>query len=146
MVAAGIKLPISGAVLVTVADSDKPEALAIAREFSSLGFPILATGGTAAYFNENGVAAQPVRKISEGEPNLVSAIYEGTVGLVINTISKDKRIEQEGALIRRATVERSVPCLTSLDTARALLLALAAHRAGEPMEVATVDEYLHAAV
>ena len=61
-----------------------------------------------------------------------------------HTISKDKRIEQEGALIRRATVERSVPCMTSLDTAKALLLALAAHSAGEPLDVATVDEYLHA--
>ncbi len=123
MVAAGVRLPIDGAVLFTVADADKPEAVEIARQFAAMGYPLMATGG-------------------EGEPNLVTEIHAGRVGLVVNTISKDKRIEQEGALIRRATVERSVPCLTSLDTAKALLLALAAKRAGEPMGVRTVDEYL----
>ena len=65
----------------------------------------------------------------------------GQVGLVINTLSKDKRIEEEGQLIRRATVERSVPCMTSLDTAAALLLALKA-RAEGTFGVMTVDEYL----
>jgi len=142
MVAAGVRLPIDGAVLFTVADADKPEAVEIARQFAAMGYPLMATGGTADLLASQGISATRVAKIGEGEPNLVTEIHAGRVGLVVNTISKDKRIEQEGALIRRATVERSVPCLTSLDTAKALLLALAAKRAGEPMGVRTVDEYL----
>jgi len=60
----------------------------------------------------------------------------------VNTISKDKRIEREGAQIRRASVERGVPCLTSLDTTRALLLALNSYQGGELLTVQTVDEYV----
>ena len=106
------------------------------------GFQVYATSGTAKFLAESGVEATPVNKISEGKPDLIDLIYSGEVGLLINTISKDRRIEQEGALIRRASVERSVPCLTSLDTARALLTALAAYNRGEEMGVRTVDEYL----
>jgi carbamoyl-phosphate synthase large subunit len=142
LVASGIHLPLKKAVLATIADADKPEALELLRDFASNGFVIHATDGTARYLSENGVAATPVNKISEGVPNLIDLIRNGEVGLLINTISKDKKIEQEGALIRRASVERSVPCLTSLDTARALLVALTAYDSGEAMGVRTVEEYL----
>ena len=77
-----------------------------------------------------------------GSPNLVDLLHSERIDLLINTISKDRRIAREGALIRRASVERSVPCLTSLDTARAMLLAIEAHRAGGGLDVHTVDEYL----
>jgi carbamoyl-phosphate synthase large subunit len=88
------------------------------------------------------IAAERVNKISEGTPNLLELIHGGRVDVIVNTISKDKRIEREGAQIRRSSVERGVPCLTSLDTARALLIALRARRDGHAMEVRTVDEYL----
>ena len=142
LVASGINLPLKKAVLATLADTDKAEALPLLKDFVAQGFQIYATAGTAKYLAENGVAATPVNKISEGKPDLIDLIYSGEIGLLINTISKDRRIEQEGALIRRASVERSVPCLTSLDTARALLTALAAYNRGEEMGVRTVDEYL----
>jgi carbamoyl-phosphate synthase large subunit len=144
LVACGFDLPIKGGILVTVADADKDEALPIIREFAHLEMPIYATDGTARFLKSAGINAERVNKISEGAPNLIDLIYQtGRIGLVINTISKDKRIEQEGAQIRRATVERSVPCLTSLDTARALLLAMQAYRQGKSFEVHTVDEYLN---
>lgn len=142
LVASGINLPLKKAVLATLADADKPEALPLLKDFVALGFQIYATGGTAKFLAANGVEATPVNKISEGKPDLIDLIYSGEVGLLINTISKDRRIEQEGALIRRASVERSVPCLTSLDTARALLTALESYNRGEEMGVRTVDEYL----
>lgn len=135
-------------LLVTVADSDKDEALPLVREFAGMGFRVFATSGTAAFLRANGVpGAEAVNKISEGSPHLIDLIHGGRVSLLINTISKDKRIEREGSQIRRASVERGVPCLTSLDTARALLLALQGYRsAGEdgdaPLGVRTVDEYL----
>ena len=142
LVASGINLPLKKAVLATLADTDKAEALPLLRDFVAQGFQIYATGGTAKYLADHGVEATPVNKISEGKPDLIDLIYSGEVGLLINTISKDRRIEQEGALIRRASVERSVPCLTSLDTARALLTALESYNRGEEMGVRTVDEYL----
>ena len=142
MVASGFDMPLKGALLATVADSDKEEALPIIREFGEIGFRIFATSGTAKFLRANGVDAEPVNKISEGSPNLIDLIHGGRVQLLINTTSKDKRIEREGAQIRRASVERNVPCLTSLDTARALLLALEAYRDGDTFHVRTVDEYL----
>ena len=142
LVASGIHLPLKKVVLATVADADKQEALGLLKDFAAQGFTIYATDGTARFLTENGLAATTVNKISEGSPNLIDLIYSGEVGLLINTISKDKRIEREGALIRRASVERAVPCLTSLDTARALLTALEAYNRGEEMGVRTVDEYL----
>jgi carbamoyl-phosphate synthase large subunit len=141
MVGAGLRLPITGTVLFTVANADKEEALPIAREFATMGYALQATAGTAAYFAANGLNVETVAKITESEDNLVTRIHSGQVGLVVNTLSKDKRIEEEGQLIRRATVERSVPCMTSLDTAAALLLALKA-RAEGTFGVMTVDEYL----
>lgn len=142
MVASGIAVPPKGAVLATLADADKEEGLDLLRQFAALGFPVYATDGTARYLKAAGLAVERINKISEGSPNLVDLIHSGRIGLLINTISKDRRIEREGALIRRASVERSVPCLTSLDTARAMLLAIEAHRAGGGLDVHTVDEYL----
>jgi carbamoyl-phosphate synthase large subunit len=142
LVAAGIDLPPKPVLLATIADADKVEALPLIREFAQLGFAIYATGGTARFLQDADVAAEPVAKISEGSPNLLDLIQGGRLGLIVNTISKDKRIEREGALIRRASVERGVPCLTSLDTARALLLALSAQQSGQAFGVQTVDEYL----
>jgi carbamoyl-phosphate synthase large subunit len=148
LVASGFNLPLlatpgqRGGVLATVADADKAEALPLLREFADMGFTLYATGGTARLLQDNGITVETVRKISEGTPNLLDLIHGGKVGLLINTISKDKRIEREGAQIRRASVERGVPCLTSLDTARALLLSLKAYNDGEELTVRTVDEYL----
>ena len=142
MVACGFDMPLEGALLATVADSDKDEALPLLREFAELGFKLYGTSGTARFLRANNVDAEPVNKISEGAPNLLDLIHGGSVSLLINTISKDKRIEREGALIRRASVERGVPCLTSLDTARALLIALRSYRSGHEINVRTVDEYL----
>jgi carbamoyl-phosphate synthase large subunit len=142
LVASGINLPLKKAVLATLADADKDEALPLLKDFVAQGFQVYATAGTAKFLSSHGVEATPVNKISEGKPDLIDLIYSGEVGLLINTISKDRRIEQEGALIRRASVERAVPCMTSLDTARALLTALESYNRGEEMGVRTVDEYL----
>jgi carbamoyl-phosphate synthase large subunit len=136
------KSPHGSSVLVTVADSDKQEALPIALKFAELGFHIYATSGTAKFLNQNGLAAESVKKISEGSPNLVDLIRGGKISLVINTVSKDRKAEQEGLIIRRATVEHSIPCLTSLDTANAMQYAIAAHKTGADFTVQPIDQYL----
>ncbi len=142
MVAAGIDVATSGSMLVTVADQDKEESIDIIKGFVDLGYSVHATKGTADFLNSKGVQAAAVNKISEGSPNLVDLIRSGNVSLLINTISKDKKIEREGAVIRRASVEHGIPCLTSLDTARALLYALSSRKEGETFGCLTIDKYV----
>jgi carbamoyl-phosphate synthase large subunit len=141
MVAAGVDVPNKGGMIVTIADRDKQEALPIIRDFQKLGFKIYATAGTAEFLHSVGIDAQPVLKLSEGSPNIIDLLRTGKVHLLINTISKDRKPEREGARIRRASVEHNVPCLTSLDTARALLVALSSRREGEAFQVRSIDEY-----
>ena len=142
MVASGVDVPMQGKLIATIADPDKPEAVGILREFVRLGYSIYATEGTARYLDTQGIAARPVMKIRQGTPNLLDLIRSGEIDLLINTVSTDKRTEREGAQIRRASVEVGVPCLTSLDTARALLRALEARQHGEEFACRTVDGYL----
>ncbi len=143
MIASGIDVPSGGSLLATIADADKAEAVEIIREFSHIGFTIYATEGTARYLRTHGVTAESVKKINQGEGNIVDLIRSKKIDLIINTLSTNKRIEREGSLIRRAAVEVNVPCLTSLDTARALLTALSAKQEGTEFALATVDEYLN---
>ena len=108
MVASGIDIATGGNMLATIADHDKAESLPIIRQFVDLGFKVYATGGTAKYLRDNDVEAQEVYKIGQGEPTLVDLIRSGKIDLLINTLSKDKKIEREGAVIRRASVEHGI--------------------------------------
>lgn len=141
MVASGINPPQSGNVLVTVADPDKAEAVEIVREFSERGFGIYSTEGTARYLQDRGIPVNIVQKMHDGSPNPVDLIRSGQIDLLINTPERDRSSEREASLIRRASVERGIPCLTSLDTARALLIAMDALQEGEELQVYTIDEY-----
>ncbi|KIL44823.1 carbamoyl-phosphate synthase large subunit [Jeotgalibacillus soli] len=121
LVAAGMSMKNNGSVLLTVADKDKPEAAAIAKRFHYLGYKILATGGTAAFLQEAGIPIEVVNKIGEGEKTLLDFIQAGEIQLVINTLTKGKQPARDGFRIRRESVENSIPCLTSLDTAEAMV-------------------------
>lgn len=134
MVAAGIRIPRSGNVLLTLADKDKAEGVRLARAFHEKGFHLYATEGTAFALQEAGLPVQVVPKIGQGKPDLLDYIKGKRVQLLINTPSPERRAEQQGLLIRRAAVESGVPCLTALDTARALLQALEA----EQFEIAPI--------
>jgi carbamoyl-phosphate synthase large subunit len=139
MVAAGIGVPRGGKIMATIADSDKEEALPIIKEFYERGFSIYATEGTAKFLQNYGIKAERVRKIAEGSPNAIDLIKRGEIKLVLNTMSKDGKVERDGAKIRRAAVEHEVPCLTSLDTARALLLAMESGDGG--FSCLPIDQY-----
>ncbi len=120
-IASGINVPDEGTILFTVADKDKDEALPIARGFHDLGYNIMATGGTAKFFTEQGIPVQVAVKVSEGSPNLLDDIKKGSINMVVNTISQGQATERDGFKIRRATVEHAIACLTSIDTAKAIL-------------------------
>ncbi len=121
--AAGLHLPDYGAVLFTVADEHKEEALDLAQRFTDVGYSLIATAGTAKYLAENGLNAKVIAKISESsEDNVVEMIRRGEAQVVINTMDKNRQnTSEDGFIIRREAVEHGVPLFTSLDTANAIL-------------------------
>jgi len=142
MVASGVEVPSEGALIATIADRDKVEAGELIRDFARLGFIIYATAGTQAYLKGIGVESTLVKKIHEGTPNIADLVRSGKVHLVLNTLSPERNPEREGARIRRASVEHAIPCLTSLDTARALILALSGRRKREEFSLLPIHEYV----
>ncbi|WP_427814125.1 carbamoyl-phosphate synthase large subunit [Enterococcus sp. 22-H-5-01] len=121
--AAGLHLPDFGAVLLTVADETKEEALALAKRFKEVGYSLIATAGTAEFLATNGVNAKRIAKISESdEDNVIDLIRSGEAQVVINTMDKNRQnASEDGFIIRREAVEHGVPLFTSLDTADAIL-------------------------
>jgi carbamoyl-phosphate synthase large subunit len=121
LVASGLQIQKFGTVLLTIADKDKEEALNLAKRFSAIGYRLMATSGTADYLKESGIPVSVVNKIGADGPNLLDVIRNGEAQFVINTFSIGKQPERDGFRIRREAVENGVACLTSLDTAVAIL-------------------------
>ncbi len=124
LVAAGLAPPASGRVVITIADKDKEEAIPIIEGFHWLGYAIVATSGTAALCRRLGVAVTEVPKLADGDQTILNVIRSGQCAAVINTPTLGKTVDRDGFLIRRAAVEARVVCLTSLDTALAVVMAL----------------------
>jgi carbamoyl-phosphate synthase large subunit len=124
LIASGMKVQNYGQVLLTIADKDKEEGLEVARRFSAIGYQIMATSGTAEYLHANGVTAKIVNKIGSEAPNMLDIIRTSEAQFVINTLTKGKQPQRDGFRIRRESVENGIPCLTSLDTAKAILRVL----------------------
>ncbi|MSX03221.1 MAG: carbamoyl-phosphate synthase large subunit, partial [Actinobacteria bacterium] len=139
--AAGAALPDGGTAFVTVTDSDKAGAVAIAQTLHDLGFKIVATRGTREALERMGVPAAELMKVGEGSPNVVDMIESGEVSLVVNTPT-GSGARTDGWEIRRAAVARSVPCLTTLAGGLAAVRAISAARQG-PAEVLSLQE-IHA--
>ncbi|TDL79939.1 carbamoyl-phosphate synthase large subunit [Peribacillus frigoritolerans] len=124
LIASGMKVQNYGQVLLTIADKDKEEGLEVARRFSAIGYQIMATSGTAEYLHANGVSAKIVNKIGSEAPNMLDIIRTSEAQFVINTLTKGKQPQRDGFRIRRESVENGIPCLTSLDTTKAILRVL----------------------
>ena len=138
--AAGMRLPLEGTVFISVREKDKNlKLLHIARKFKELGFRIIATDGTRDYLVENGIEAELVFKISQGRPNILDAIVNGQVDLIINTPS-GKRGRTEGYMIRRAAVDYGVAYITTLAGALAAVRAIEAVKS-KKMVVKSIQEY-----
>lgn len=124
LIASGMSIPTHGSVLFTIADKDKQEAISLAKRFYQIGFSILATEGTAHILQAEGIPVTTVNKISDEKPHLLDVIRAGDAQFVINTLTRGKQPARDGFRIRRESVENGVVCLTSLDTAEALLRVL----------------------
>ena len=137
--AANSRLPLEGTVLLTIADHDKHTALEAARHFSELGFTLMATGGTCQFLASHGIAATAVKKLHEGRPNLVDAIKNGEVQLLINT-PVGRQGSHDDSYIRKAAIGQKVPYITTAAAAVAAAKGIAARRAGSEA-IRSLQEY-----
>ncbi|MFY9720861.1 MAG: carbamoyl-phosphate synthase large subunit [Candidatus Cybelea sp.] len=129
--AAGVRLPGTGArILVSIADESKEESIPVLRAYAALGHSLVATPGTRAVLESAGLVTERINKIADGSPHVLDLILSRAVDLVINDAKGPAEISDDYK-IRRAAVEASIACLTSLDTAGALAEALAS-KAGPP--------------
>ena len=125
LLASGMMLPSKGSALLTIADRDKADAVPMIRQLADAGYGLFATPGTAGMIRGLGIDAMEIPKAHTGErPNTVDIISDGTVSAVVNTIEGDRESLEDGFEIRRAAVDRRIPCFTSLDTARAAVESL----------------------
>ncbi len=140
--AAGNTLPRGGGksrAFVSVRDADKATAAGVARRLVALGFEVLATGGTAAYLETEGIPATPVRKVKEGRPSIVDRIIDGDVHFVVNTTTGKREIADSYS-IRRETLMKQIPYFTTMTGAIAGVAAMEAARAGR-LEARALQEY-----
>jgi carbamoyl-phosphate synthase large subunit len=137
---AGVDLPRSGTLFVSVKDSDKARILPAVDKISKLGFKILATTGTANFLRDNGIAAEKINKVLEGRPHIEDAIRNRQVQLVFNTTDGAKA-ESDSKSLRRATLMQKVPYSTTLSGALAAVEAIAALKAGN-FEVRPLQDYV----
>ncbi|MFV0430806.1 MAG: carbamoyl-phosphate synthase large subunit [Alphaproteobacteria bacterium] len=138
-IAAGQILPTKGSVFISVRDEDKEAILPIAQLFEEIGFNLAATPGTAKYFIDAGLNVMSLKKLSFGRPNCVDVIKSNKIQLVINTGSGGRSL-QDGAAIRKATVDRNIPYYTTVSGARAAASAISFIRKNT-LDVCSLQDY-----
>lgn len=121
---AGVDLPKHKQMIITVKDADKGEAIDVARKFEKLGYTIYATRSTALALSDAGIKVRKVNKINQESPTVMDLILGHKIDLVIDTPTQGRDKSRDGFLIRRTAIETGVNCLTSLDTANALVTSM----------------------
>jgi len=133
--AAGVKLPSSGRVFVSVKNGDKPRAIETARMLHELGFRIVATRGTAASLAAAGIPVTAVNKVAEGRPHIVDMLKNDEIALVVNTVEEKKSAIHDSYVIRREALNDQVPTFTTIAGARAAVIGMTAMRELVPYPV-----------
>jgi carbamoyl-phosphate synthase large subunit len=136
---AGQNLPVEGTVFISVQDSDKNAALEVVKDFYQMGFTLLATRGTAMFLQENGIPAKVVEKVSTGRPNVVDAVKNNEIQLILNT-GTSSQTKADGYAIRRAAIRYKVPYATTTDGTRAICKAIQALKR-ESLTVMAIQDY-----
>ncbi len=140
-IASGMALPTGGTAFISVKDEDKEAMVFIAETLREIGFDLIATGGTATFLQEKGIAVKPVNKVLEGSPHIVDRMKEGAVDLVINTTAGAKSIADSFS-IRRTALLLKIPYCTTDRGARELVLALRRMQGDLGLEVRALQEYV----
>ena len=137
---AGVELPQSGTVFISVKDDDKPLATTLAKKLVSFGFKIIATSGTANHFKQEGLTVDRVKKVLEGRPHIVDNMLSGHIDLVFNSTEGAQAIADSFSL-RRTALTHNIPYYTTVEGARAAVQAIEALRSGR-IEVAPLQSYV----
>ncbi|HID43485.1 MAG TPA: carbamoyl-phosphate synthase large subunit, partial [Archaeoglobaceae archaeon] len=137
--ASGMNLPLNGRVFISIKKADRKRILPVAKKLQDMGFEITATDGTAGFLNENGVKADITLKISQGRPNIIDAIINRQIDLIINTPT-GKRGKTEGYYLRRAAVDHCIPYITTVPGAIAAVRGIEAIKNAN-MTIKSIQEY-----
>ena len=132
-------LPLEGTVLITIGDRDKDKILEFARNFQDMKFNIMATSGTKSFLENHGIECESVKKVHEGRPNIVDAIKNGVINLVINTPA-GKLSEYDDSYIRKNAIKHKVPYITTTSAALAATKGIKDRRNGA-YKVKSLQEY-----
>ena len=137
---AGSTIPKSGAVFVSVKESDKPAITSAVRELISLGFSIIATRGTAKYLSEQGLEVAVVNKVREGRPHIVDMLKDSKIAMVINTTEGGQSVADSFS-IRRTALLGKIPYYTTVAGANAIASAISAINTGGGLDVRSIQSY-----
>ena len=139
-IGSGIILPTQGCVFISVKNADKPALVKIARDLADLGFALMATGGSATYLQEQGIALTRVNKVAEGRPHIVDAMKNGEVQLVFNT-TEGAQSYRDSYSIRRTALTQNIPYYTTVSGARAAIQAIRLLKSGKELGVRPLQKY-----
>ncbi len=139
MEGAGLSLPLTGKAFISVNNSDKGQAVILARRLNNLGFSLVATYGTANRLREVGLECESVFKVNEGRPNIADLIKQGEIALIINTPLGKTSFYDEQA-IRKAALQFNVPCVTTMTGAEALIEAISTKMSQERIAIRSLQE------
>ena len=134
------KIALSGTVLISVNDRDKAEVVDVAKDFEACGFKILATGGTADLLIQNGIKAEKLFKLQQGRPNILDAITNNEVDIVINT-PNDKKGAADDSYIRKAAIRKRVFYVTTIAGAKATVEGIKAVKMGRGKTIKSLQEF-----
>jgi carbamoyl-phosphate synthase large subunit len=139
MEGAFLTLPMSGTAFISVNDSDKGQAVVLARRLNKLGFDLIATYGTAKRLQEVGLSCETVFKVNEGRPNIADYIKQGEISLIINTpLGRTSHYDEQA--IRKSALQFNVPTVTTITGAEALIEAIATKKSQETVQVRSLQE------
>jgi carbamoyl-phosphate synthase large subunit len=136
-------LPVKGTVLITIADRDKHRIVEAAKNFRDMGFTILSTGGTCRFLEQNGIAATRILKVHEGRPNIIDAIKNREIDLVVNTPA-GRLSEYDDSYIRKNAIKYKIPYITTTSAALSATKGIRERQIGE-YKVRSLQDY-HAAI
>ena len=134
-------LPLSGSVLISVAEKDRAETVEVAKRFESLGFKIVATRGTQTHLAERGVKVERINKIYEGRPHIEDAVKNRLLDVIINTPGKNKQSSYDDSYIRKAAIKYNIPYITTLTAALAAAEGISEKKSKPMAEISSLQEY-----
>lgn len=138
-------IPSEGTVLMSVSDRDKDDAAKVAQEFTDAGFAVVATKGTCDLLNEAGIKAEHINKLGEGRPNILDALANGEIAIVVNTPASSTESHEDDSYIRKSAIKNHVPYMTTLAAAYVTAMGVKESKTREGSDVRSLQE-IHATI